>query len=189
MNKYILLGDGHIPYILKKSARARRARLSVYRDGRVVVTVPWGATEALAERFVREKAQWIIRKVEYFKLHQGMNTPKSGKQDYLKHKGEALLLVKSRVEYFNKEYGFAYNKVNVKDQKTRWGSCSKKGNLNFSYRILFLAPEVRDLVIVHELCHLKEFNHSEKFWNLVAITVPDHKAIRKELRKSGLHIG
>ncbi|MCR4327892.1 MAG: M48 family metallopeptidase, partial [Patescibacteria group bacterium] len=60
---------------------------------------------------------------------------------------------------------------------------------NFSYRILFLTPEVQDLIIVHELCHLKEFNHSEKFWNLVASTIPNYKAIRKELKKKGLLMG
>ncbi len=189
MNKHILLGDECIPYILKRSPWARRVRLSVYHDGSVVVTVPRGFLEALAEQFVQEKGSWIWKKIQHFKQHKEANVLPYSKEDYTKHKNEALLLVESRIEYFNKEYGFAYNKVSVKDQKTRWGSCSKKGNLNFSYRILFLEPEVRDLIIVHELCHLKEFNHSEKFWNLVAITVPNYKAIRKELRKNGSHVG
>ncbi|MEK7555987.1 MAG: SprT family zinc-dependent metalloprotease [Patescibacteria group bacterium] len=189
MNKHILLENEYIPYTLKRSPWARRVRLSVHRDGSVVVTLPSGVLEVFAEQFVQAKSDWIWKKIQYFRQHENTGALPRGKEDYLKYKGEAILLVESRIEYFNKEYGFAYNKISVKDQKTRWGSCSKKGNLNFSYRIFFLPPEVRDLVIVHELCHLKEFNHSEKFWNLVAITIPNYVAVRRELKKKGLHVG
>ncbi|NBS67881.1 M48 family peptidase [bacterium] len=66
--------------------------------------------------------------------------------------------------------------------RTRWGSCSKRGNLNFNYRILFLPPHLADYLIVHELCHLKEFNHSPRFWALVAQGCPNYHACKKELR-------
>lgn len=183
MNKHILLENEYIPYTLKRSPWARRVRLSVHRDGSVVVTLPSGALEVFAEQFVQAKSDWIWKKIQHFRQHKNANVLPSGKEDYAKHKSEALLLVKNRVEYFNKEYGFAYNKISIKDQKTRWGSCSNKGNLNFSYRILFLMPEVRDLIIVHELCHLREFNHSQKFWNLVAVTIPNYAATRRELKR------
>ncbi|MCR4330954.1 MAG: M48 family metallopeptidase [Patescibacteria group bacterium] len=189
MDKHILLENEHIPYTLKRSPWARRVRLSVHRDGSIVVTLPSGAPQALAEQFVQEKSSWIWKKIQHFRQYGGISTLPHSKEDYVKHKNEALVLVESRVEYFNQAYGFTYNKISVKDQKTRWGSCSKKGNLNFSYRILFLEPEIQDLVIVHELCHLKEFNHSEKFWNLVASMIPNYKAIRKELKKKGLQMG
>jgi predicted metal-dependent hydrolase len=90
--------------------------------------------------------------------------------------------MEQRIEYYNQYYGFKYNKINIKNQKTRWGSCSKKGNLNFNYKILFLSAETRDYIVVHELCHLKEFNHSKKFWNLVAETIPNYLQIRKNLK-------
>ena len=94
----------------------------------------------------------------------------------------ARALVHARLEHFNQHYNFSYNKVAIRNQKTRWGSCSNKGNLNFSVRILMLAPEAQDYLVVHELCHLKEFNHSQAFWDLVAQQVPEYKRIRQILR-------
>ena len=69
------------------------------------------------------------------------------------------------------------------ESKTRWGSCSKKGTLNFNYKIALLSPELRDYIIVHELCHLGEFNHSSKFWLLVEKTVPNYKTLRKQIKQ------
>ena len=70
----------------------------------------------------------------------------------------------------------------MRNQRSRWGSCSRSGNLNFNYRIASLRPELQDYIVVHELCHLKEFNHKEGFWALVALTVPDWQTLRAELR-------
>ena len=89
----------------------------------------------------------------------------------------------AKIAEFNKHYGFKIGKVAIRDTKSRWGSCSKQGNLNFSYKIFLLPPHIAEYIIVHELCHLGEFNHSLSFWSLVAEVVPDHKAIRNELKK------
>ena len=102
--------------------------------------------------------------------------------DYLKYKKEAGILAKERLEYFNTIYNFKYNRITIRNQKTRWGSCSKKGNLNFSYKIALLSPKIADYIIVHELCHIGEFNHSKNFWNLVEKTMPDYKELRGSLR-------
>ncbi len=104
-------------------------------------------------------------------------------RSYTRHKHLALLLVQKKVAEWNAIYGFRVGKISVKNQKTRWGSCSKKGNLNFNYKILFLPEPLADYLVVHELCHLGEFNHSHKFWNLVAQTLPDYKARRVALKK------
>ena len=103
--------------------------------------------------------------------------------DYKKHKESARALAHARVAHFNSFYNFPVGRISIRNTKTRWGSCSKKGNLNFNYKILFLSSHMTDYIIVHELCHLKEFNHSQNFWDLVAKIVPEHKAIRSELRK------
>jgi predicted metal-dependent hydrolase len=86
----------------------------------------------------------------------------------------------------NAIYGYRFNRVSIRNQKTCWGSCSRKGNLNFNYRILFLPERTQNYIIAHELSHLAEFNHSKKFWALVARTSPEYAAIRKELRRSGM---
>jgi hypothetical protein len=109
---------------------------------------------------------------------------KGTKKDYAEYKERALNLARERLEYFNAFYGFKIGKVSVKNQKSRWGSCSKKGNLNFNYKIAKLPAKVADYIIIHELCHLGEFNHSRAFWSLVASTMPDYLEIRRSLRKS-----
>ena len=78
------------------------------------------------------------------------------------------------------------NKINIKNQKTRWGSCTKSKNLNLNYKIIFLPKKHQDYIIVHEMCHLKEFNHSHKFWSLVSKTLPDYLEIKVELRNHEL---
>ncbi len=98
-----------------------------------------------------------------------------------KHKQSAEILVNSKLKYWNQFYNFTYNRVCIRAQTTRWGSCSSKGNLNFNYKISLLPEHIADYIIVHELCHLKQFNHSADFWNLVAQTIPDYLERRSQL--------
>ena len=105
---------------------------------------------------------------------------KSG--DFLRYKENALALVQQRIEDFNRLYNFEYRNIRVKNQVSRWGSCSKKGNLNFNYRIALLPKHLADYVIAHELCHLGELNHSRNFWNLVGRAIPNYKEVRKKLK-------
>lgn len=186
MLKHIYLDNKKVPYTLKVSARAKRLRLAIYCDGAFVVTAPRGMGESVVEKFILQKAQWIIGKLEYFKNFSSVVlVRKSSKKEYAEHKERALVLARARLEYFNTFYNFSFNKINIKNQKTRWGSCSMKGNLNFNYKIALLPSHLADYIIVHELCHLKEFNHSRKFWNLVAETMPNFLELRNELKKSG----
>ncbi|MFZ2205369.1 MAG: SprT family zinc-dependent metalloprotease [Minisyncoccia bacterium] len=188
MEKNIELQDRKIPYTLKVSPRIRRLRLSIFRDGNFVVTVPRTMSENTIEQFIIQKSQWIIKKLEYFKGFSGMVFMKSTKKEYVEHKERALILAQTRLEYFNQFYNFSYNKISIKNQKTKWGSCSKRRNLNFNYKIALLPEKMADYIIVHELCHLGQFNHSKNFWSLVAQTIPDHHEIRKDLKKNGSRI-
>jgi hypothetical protein len=149
-----------------------------------VVTAPRNISENVIEQFIIKKSQWIIDKLEYFKNIPGQVFAGAVKKDYRVFKGQALILAQKRIEYFNKIYGLKFNKISIKNQKTRWGSCSIKGNLNFNYKIALLPERLADYIIVHELCHLKEFNHSPKFWSLVFKMVPDYLEARKELKKN-----
>ena len=96
---------------------------------------------------------------------------------------QARIFVENKISFFNKLYNFEINRIAIKNTSTRWGSCSSKKNLNFNYKIIYLRPVFADYLIVHEICHLKEFNHSRRFWELVAKTIPDYAIINKELRK------
>ncbi len=182
MERTIELHAQEIKYTLKVSARTRRMRLAVYHDGRTVVTVPKLLSQATLERFLNAKARWLIDKIAKFKSINVYPWDLHTKRDYLKHKKQAQLFAEERALYWNRIYGYSYNKITVRNQKTRWGSCSKNGNLNFNYKIALLPPALADYVIVHELCHLGEFNHSKNFWNLVARAIPEYKIIRREMK-------
>ncbi len=186
MRKQITLENRKVGYTLRKSKRARRMRLAVYCDGTIVVTTPFDLQETTAERFIKEKSKWLFSKLAFFKQFKSQPIARYSIADYLKHKGQAYKLALDRVNYFNQALGFSFNQINIKNQRTRWGSCSKKGNLNFNYKIALLPSRLADYIIVHELCHLKEFNHSRRFWNLVAQEIPDYLQIRNELKKSGV---
>ncbi|MFA5248255.1 MAG: M48 family metallopeptidase [Patescibacteria group bacterium] len=186
MKRKIELHKKNIEYTLNVSSRARRMRMAVYCDGNFVVTAPQDMNANTIEQFIIRKSQWIIDKLEYFKSISGRVFTKSTEKDFAEYKDRALALAQKRVDYFNKVYGFKFNKINIKNQKTRWGSCSRKGNLNFNYKIALLPERLADYIIVHELCHLKEFNHSQKFWNLVAKVMTDYLETRSELKRNGV---
>ncbi|MDP2685014.1 MAG: M48 family metallopeptidase [bacterium] len=188
MQKSINLDNKKITYTLKQSRRARRMRLAVYCDGSVVVTQPYNLQESIVEKFLRDKSSWLLKKINIFAQLPKREITHYSKADYLKYKDSAYGLVIDRLTYYNRLYKLSFNSVNIRNQKTRWGSCSHKGNLNFNYKILFLDQPTRDYIIVHELCHLKEFNHSKKFWSLVEKIFPDWRAIKKELRKNPLSL-
>lgn len=105
-------------------------------------------------------------------------------REYRRLKEHARAFVHERLLALNQHYGFTYKRVAIRNSSSRWGSCSQKGNLNFHYRLLELPPELADYIIVHELCHLAELNHSERFWSRVGEVVPDWKRCRKALRKA-----
>lgn len=171
-----------ILYQLKISRRARRVRLSVAHDSSVVLTVPWAASVNKARDFLTSKTAWVLKKLDYFQRNKHLLRFITSKREYRKLKPAALALAKSKVSEWNQFYNFAYKRINIRNQKTRWGSASKKGNLNFNYKIIHLPQKLLDYLVVHELCHLREFNHSKKFWDLVAQTMLNYRAHRRELK-------
>jgi len=159
-----------------------RMRVAVYCDTSVIITLPYGIKENIVEKFLSAKAAWLLDKILYFKKHDTLKILRGGKREFNKNKDEALKLVQEKISHFNKIYKFKFNKITIKRQKTRWGSCSRKGNLNYNFKILFLPKHIADYIIIHEFCHLKEFNHSKKFWALVAQAAPNYLDIKKELK-------
>ncbi|MFH1509206.1 MAG: SprT family zinc-dependent metalloprotease [bacterium] len=176
-----------ISYTHKKSKRAKHIRLTVNCDGSVVVTSPFWVRQRIIDNFIAEKRSWLIKRINKFKNDNTKPVRVFSHDDYLQHKEKARQLIKERLEVLNKNYNFKFNRISIRNQKTRWGSCSKKGNLNFNYKILFLSEELQDYIIVHELCHLKELNHSKKFWAEVGKTLPNYLELRKYLRKTNLY--
>lgn len=171
---------------MRVSRRARYMRLTVHPGGALVVTTPVRLPSGFVEKFLIAKAEWILRAIQRLSSYTPQVRRRNSKAEYAKYKNTALSLVQSRLAYFNQTYRFAVGNIRIRNQKTRWGSCSKKGNLNFNYKIVLLPAPVADYVIVHELCHRGEFNHSKKFWGLVAQSVPNYVELRKELKRGKL---
>lgn len=181
--KQIILQNETIEYSLRQSARARCLRVTIYPGGELAATLPRNFSLEQLENFLRQKADWILRKMNLARKRKpSLLLPKASRREYLARKKEAFALVENKIDYFRGIYKLCPTRISIRNQKTRWGSCSRKGNLNFNYRIVHLPEKYQDYVVVHELCHLKEFNHSKRFWNLVAETIPDCKKIRKEIR-------
>lgn len=179
----IKLGSEEHEYKIKNNHLSRNVRISVKKDGEIVVTKPRYVAYKTAEKFLNDKRDWLSKTLEKVKVNSitGPKTPKDN-LDYKKNKSAAMEFVKNKIEEINKHYNYVINRISIRNQTTRWGSCSKKGNLNFNYKIIYLDEKTAEYVIVHELCHLKELNHSPRFWRLVGEYVPDYKEVRKKLR-------
>jgi predicted metal-dependent hydrolase len=181
MRKTVLLGGKNISYTLKRFSRQKCVRFSVSREKALLVTAPKRTPLYWIEGVLVKQQEWILRAFDSFKNEPSYRQIGS----YKTHKEKARSLISERLIHWNQFYNFQYGRISIRNQKTRWGSCSRKGNLNFSWKLAVLPEDLADYVIVHELCHLKEFNHSAKFWGLVAKTIPDYKKRRNELRQEG----
>ncbi len=182
MQKKIIIKNREIYYQVRNKFRSLKLSLSVYANGKLVVTKAKRVSEDLVKKFIQEKSNWILDNLNISDNANFKEKKSEDRKRYLKYKEKSRLFINSKLKEINNFYNFNYKKVSIRDQKTRWGSCSKNGNLNFSYKILFLPDNLANYIIVHELCHLKEFNHSFKFWLLLSEFLPNYKELKKELR-------
>lgn len=170
-------------YEVKESSRARRLKLAVHRDGRVVVTVPSRRFSFSVEKFVADHADWIQEQQKRAQKLGPLVELNGSAADFKKNKNIALEFVTKKVEEMNRYYNFSYKKISVRNARGRWGSCTNGGALSFNYRLVKIPVELAEYVVAHELAHLAEHNHGPKFWKLVSETIPDYKERRKNLRK------
>ena len=165
-----------LQYRIKKSSKAKRVSIRIDQNRQVILTMPSRFPQYLAKQFIAQKQAWIEEKLAT--IPDNIYTP----EHYKQHKEKARKIISARVQYWAHIMGLSYNRLSIRHTNTRWGSCSSKRNLNFSYKLIFLAPELMDYVIIHELAHLVEMNHSKRFWNIVATYCPDCSTHRAKLR-------
>jgi predicted metal-dependent hydrolase len=170
-----------IDYTVKRSTRARTMRLAIYPDGNVVVTAPRFFGLQAIEDFVMKHSSWVRARVEETR---GRSILRIRRSDIPALKKQALALAIARAEHFAAYYGVTYKKISIRAQKSRWGSCSELGNLSFNYKIAILDPRLADYIVAHEICHIRQFDHSQAFWALVAEQFPDHRELRLKLRNT-----
>ena len=163
-------------------SKRRTMCLQVKRDGSVLVRAPLHTSEKVINDFVFSHAEWIKKKQE---LVKNAHIPEDFDKNEVKIlKEQAKNIIEPILEKYSILMGVSYKKVSINSAKTRFGSCSSKKTLNFSYRLALYPYEVIEYVCVHELAHLTEMNHSKKFWKIVEKYLPDYKE-RKKLLKRG----
>ncbi|MEF3691972.1 MAG: M48 family metallopeptidase [Candidatus Moraniibacteriota bacterium] len=194
MEKEIIIAERKINYQIRKNSLSKNLRLSVRfcsdkeigceadSNVKILVTIPGRLSEKVAENFVRERQAWLLQKIDELKKSRIYPREILTAKDYQKEKRKARKIIIERVNYLGRLYGFEFNKISIRSQRTRWGSCSQEGNLNFNYKLIYLPEKIIDYVIIHELCHLEEFNHSKRFWFLVSEIIPDYRNLRRELK-------
>lgn len=156
--------------------------LQVKSDGSVCARVPRRASDKTIEKFIRKHEDWVIQKrraLLSFDLSPKVSLPEVITPE---GKRKARRLVNQRVEYYADKMGVSYGRVAMRNQRTRWGSCSADGNLNFNCRLLFLPIELVDYVVVHELAHRRHMDHSPQFWQEVERWLPDYRERRERLK-------
>ncbi|MFA6548126.1 MAG: YgjP-like metallopeptidase domain-containing protein [Candidatus Magasanikbacteria bacterium] len=182
MNKTITLKNKELAYSHRRLRRSRRVRLAISFGGKITVTTPIFFPEYKIKDFLFQHADWILEKIANYKEKESKSIFPVGHKDYLINKSRALRLVREKLAQLNGIYNFRYNKVTVKNTNSRWGSCSKSGNLNFNYKLIYLPDDLAGYVVAHELSHLQEMNHGRNFWKLVSKTVPHWQILRKQLK-------
>jgi len=192
MNITLTLSSDGFTYNLHATiikSNRRSISITVKPGGEIIVRAPRLIPNSTILSFVREKESWIIKTyLKQIKLQPAPACEEKSSHTLAlekRYRNAAKDYIPKRVEYYHQFTGGNYQKITIRDQKTRWGSCSSNGTLSFSFRLMMAPPRVLDYVIVHELCHLTHMNHSKEFWNMVENILPDYKEHRKWLKENG----
>ena len=173
-------GDG-LEYTVVRSVR-KTMSLQVKRDGSVVVRCPSRMADSRISSFVEEHLDWILQRVEEAR-EQMEDRPMFTEAEIRQYREKARKILTGKVQFWAERMGITYGRIAIRQQATRWGSCSSKGNLNFNW-VLVLVPEtLQDYVVVHELAHRREMNHSPRFWKIVGQYIPDYAERKRQLKE------
>ena len=164
--------------------------LQVQGDHTVVIRAPRWVSDAQIDEFFEEKSGWIERQIKRIDEQKKLDadTVPLTKEELSLLADKAMEVLPKRAAHYAKLLGVDYGRITIRNQRTRWGSCSSKGNLNFNCLLMLTPEDVYDYVVVHELCHRREMNHSKRFWSLVESVLPDYKKCEAYLKKEGAAI-
>lgn len=158
----------------KAYRRAKRIRIRLRDEQTISVTGPKRVSQQQIKQLLKNNHNWLESQLQ-------QTPPSISPNQITQLRIKTRQLVRDRLAYFNQFYNFEYHRITIRDQISRWGSCSSHKTLSFNLRLALLPTDLSDYVVVHELCHLQEMNHSSKFWDLVAKTIPDHPLRRRKL--------
>lgn len=170
-----------------RRSKRKSAAIKITADMQIVVFVPLYVSDNEIERLVISKSKWIdehMLKVQST-IDERSKLEKITFEQIKELADQAVEYIPKRVKYYAEKENFVYNKITIKNLVSRWGSCSTKGNLNFNCLLMLTPDYVIDYIVVHELCHLREMNHSEKFWAKVEKIMPDYQRAELWLKQNG----
>ena len=175
------------PVIRIMRSRRKTMGIQISSPDEVIVRAPLHMPDREIRRLLEEQRGWIESHLEKAarQAEENKAQPALTAQEIQTLVNAAMAAIPLRVRYFADQIGVRYKRITIRNQRTRWGSCSTKGNLNFNCLLMLCPKEIIDYVVVHELCHRKEMNHSARFCDLVASVLPDYKASRKWLKEHG----
>jgi predicted metal-dependent hydrolase len=171
-----------LPYRLVRSSR-KTVSLEVKPDGSILVRAPRRLSERAIREFVISKEPWLREKLRKIESRPVLPPLTEAELHALKQQAQADLT--GRVRHFASLAGVTYGRITVRAQRSRWGSCSQAGNLNFNCLLMLAPPEIRDYIVIHELCHRKHMNHAPAFWAAVEALCPDYRKRRAWLKDNG----
>ena len=169
-------------------SKRRTIAIEVKKDLRIVVRVPLEMKDNDIQRFVMEKQRWIEKHLQIVKKRNEEKETPFTVEEIHALADAALKDLLQRVAKYAPIVGVTVGRITIRNQRSRWGSCSAKGNLNFNCLLMLCPEEVRDYVVVHELCRRKELNHSPAFWSLVECVLPGYKEQYHWLKENGSKI-
>lgn len=189
MNKITSAHSVPFEYSVVRSKRKTIA-VEIRPDLTILVRAPLRISEMRIRKFVHEKEDWILSHLQIMEqrvkaIEENM-LPKFTKEEIHNLAVQAKRDIPPRVEKFAQMIGVTYGRITIRSQKTRWGSCSSDGNLNFNCLLMLMPDEVVDYIVVHELCHRLEMNHSANFWALVKQILPEYEIQRTWLKEHGV---
>ena len=176
-------------------SRRKTLALEVKAPARVIVRAPMRTSQKAICEFVESHRAWIAASLARVQARQEARAQAVQQEGLLTEEDlaalarQARLIIPTRVEHFAAQIGVTYGRITLRCQKTRWGSCSTAGNFNFNVLLMLAPPEVLNYVVIHELCHLIEFNHSPRFWSLVEKQMPEYLDWKKCLDRHGKDLG
>ena len=177
--------EGAGPVLFERSRRAKHLNISILPFSGVRVAVPYGISFEKAEKIVNTKVNWIKKQIDRIKNLQQKHEPFLRNPLNIDRAAAGDMLIKKLNELADK-YGFTYNRVFIRNQKTRWGSCSVENNIYLNVKLLLLPEELTDYVILHELVHTRIKNHSKDFWRELGKYVRDTRGMEHQLKEYGL---
>lgn len=177
------------PEIIRSSRKT--LGLEVTPEGMIRIRAPYGVSEDVILRFFESKSAWIQKSLAKVRARQEKLKEEEAQYGKLTEaelkvlKMQAEEVFPARAAFYAGKMGISYGRITIRRQKTRWGSCSQSGNLNFNCLLMLAPPGVVDYVVVHELCHRIEMNHSPRFWELVGEVYPDYDRWKRWLKENG----